>query len=385
MEKTTEVQELSLEKVIETKLIQNNVTESVLSELKVRYGNLKLKSLDDKESYLELKTAAKDCAKIRNLTTKVCKAGREDAVKVQKMWVAEEKRVILRISEVEVPLDTEIAKYDAEVDRKDREEKERKEEAYINRQAVLTKMGAHYENGNFILGEASYESELIKLSDDDVWEEAIIPKFKEEYEKIEVVRIAEQKKKDDAAIELKRQQDELFEEQEAFRLEKEALQKKMDDAAEEKREMEHKEQLKKERIQYDLQTKRFNKMFPYNPTGADMNMNSLWVLSENDFEEKLESKKAQFEKNKADKEAEAETKRLKDIEDAKALAIQQEKQRLADQEIKRQAELEASKDKIKWEAFIASVSSIELFEMRSGQYRRRMQIAKEKIDEILSL
>jgi hypothetical protein len=31
------------------------------------------------------------------------------------------------------------------------------------------------------------------------------------------------------------------------------------------------------------------------------------------------------------------------------------------------------------------VSEIEVFEMRSGQYRKKMQIAKEKIEEILSL
>lgn len=385
METTTDVQELSLEKVIETKLVQNNVTERVLSELKEKYGGLRLKALDDKESYLELKTAAKDCAKIRNLTTKVCKAGREDAVKVQKMWVAEEKRVIARISEVETPLDAEIAKYDAEVERKINEEKERQEAAYINRQATLTKMGATYSDGSFVLGEASYEANLIKASSDDVWEEAIVPSFRAEYEKIEAVRIEEQKRKDEAEAEIKRQQAELLKQQEELRAAQAEMQRQKEEAERVEKEKAYKEQLEKERAQHELQTKRFNKMFPYNPTGADMDMNTLWALAESDFEAKLEEKKKSFEKSKAEKEAAAEAKRLQDIEDAKALALKQEQERIAAEEAKRQSELEAAKDRDKWSAFIDAVKAIETFDMRSGQYRRKMQIAKEKIEEILAL
>lgn len=385
MEETMEVQELSLEKVIETRLIQNNVTEKVLSELKEKYGGMKLKSVDDKESYLELKAAAKDCAKIRNLTTKVCKLGREDAVKIQKMWVAEEKRVISRISEVETPLNDEISIYDAEIQRKENEEKERLEAIYINRQAELTKMGATYSEGSFVLGEASFEANLIKASSDEVWNEAILPNFKEEYEKIEAIRIEEQKKKDAAEAEIKRQQAELLRQQEELRIAQAEMLRQKEESERIEREKAHKEQLEKERIRHEIQIKRFNKIFPYNPTGADVDMNTLWSLSDEEFENKLEEKRLQFEKDKKDKEAAAEAKRLQDIEDAKALAIKQEQERVAAEEARKQAELEAAKDKDKWEAFIIAVGKIEIFDMRSGQYRRKMQIAKEKIEEILSL
>jgi len=52
---------------------------------------------------------------------------------------------------------------------------------------------------------------------------------------------------------------------------------------------------------------------------------------------------------------------------------------------KKQMELEAANDKTKWEDFINQVKEINTFEMRSGQYRKKMQIAKEKLDEILAL
>src|SRR3954470_24997492 len=168
--------EVTLEKTIETKLVQSNVTEQVLAALKEKYGGLKLKSVDDKESYLELKAAAKECAKVRTLAVKVCTEGRERAVKEQKLWIAEQKRVVGEVATVEDPLDAEIKKFYDNVERLKQEELQRQEEAYINRQAILTKMGATYVGGSFVLGEASFEGNLVKGSSDDVWEEAIVPK-----------------------------------------------------------------------------------------------------------------------------------------------------------------------------------------------------------------
>jgi hypothetical protein len=352
MEQITEIQELSLEKVIDSKLQQANVTDQILDALKEKYGGMKLKALDDKESYLELKVAARDCAKVRTLAVKVCKEGREEAVRTQKQWIATEKKVVGRVAEVEDPIDAEIALFDAEVARLDAEEKKRQEEAYINRQAILTKMGARYENGSFVLGEASFESELIKGSSIDVWEEAIIPKFQVEFEKIESVRIAEEKAKKEREEAIKADQEKLRKEQEAFKLQQEQFKKQQDEAARierEKLQSENAEKLRKER-------------------------------------------EVEFEKMKALAAEQAESKRLADIE----AAIQKEKERQAEEmrqaeikkqqeEEKRKADMEAAKDKVKWDNFITSVKAIETFDMRSGQYRRKMQVAKEKIEEILSL
>lgn len=385
MNKEQEVTVVSLDSVIETKLVQNNVTEMVLSSLKEKYGNLKLKALDDKESYLELKAAAKDCAKVRTLAVKICKEGREEAVKTQKLWIAKEKEVVGKVAEVEDALDAEIDKYDKEVERLANEEKERQESAYINRQAQLTKIGATYVDGCFVLGDASFEAILIKESSQDVWEESVIPKFQAEYEKIESVRIAEEKKKQEAEAELKRQQDELARQQAELRRQQEEMQRQKEEAERIEREKKHQEQLAEQKRVSDLQAKRLELLLPFNRFGADVSMATLWTLSEDEFNEILESKKKEFEQNQLEQQRLAEEKRLADIELAKQEAIMKEKQRIAEEEQKKQAELEAANDKTKWEDFIKQVEGVTVFEMRSGQYRKKMAAAADKLKEILAL
>lgn len=391
-----EVIELSLVKTIETKLVQANVTETVLAALKEKYAGMKLAAIDDKESYLEIKQAAKECAKVRTLTVKICKEGREEAVKAQKQWIAKEKEIVGQVAEVEDALDAEIKAFDDNVARIEQEEKNRQEEAYINRQAALTKLGAVYANGEFTLGEASFEANLIKGSSEDVWQEAVLPKFEAEYQKIESVRIAAQKRKDEEAAELKRKQDDLAAEQKAFEEKQAAFKKQQEEAEQAERDKIRAAELEKEKANSALQKERFSLMFPVNPTGVDVDMNTLWVLSESDFAEKLAAKTLEFNNAKAEKERLSEEKRLADIETAKQKAIQDEKNRVAEEarlaeikakedEEKRQAALEAANDKTKWDEFIKQLKTVETFDMRSGQYRKKMQIAKEKIEEILGL
>ncbi len=385
MNKEQEVTVVSLDSVIETKLVQNNVTEMVLSSLKEKYGGLKLKALDDKESYLELKAAAKDCAKVRTLAVKICKEGREEAVKTQKLWIAKEKEVVGKVADVEDALDAEIDKFDKEVERLANEEKERQESAYINRQAQLTKMGATYVDGCFILGEASFEAVLIKESSQDVWEEAVIPKFQAEYEKIESVRIAEEKKKQEAEAELKRQQDELARQQAELRQQQEEMQRQKEEAERVEREKKHQEQLAEQKRVSDLQSKRFELLYPFNTSGPDVDMNTLWALDEAKFNEVLESKKKEFDAKQLEQQRLAEEKRVSDIEFAKQEAIKKEQQRIAEEEQKKQAELEAATDKKKWEEFIRVLNKVEFYDMKSSKYREKMANAKQKIESIIFL
>ena len=352
MNQTQEVMELSLEKVIETKLVQNNVTEQVLAALKAKYGGLKLKALDDKESYLEIKAAARECAKVRTLTVKICKEGREEAVKTQKLWIAKEKEIVSEVDTVESPLDAEAALYENEIKRKEQEEIKRQEEAYINRQATLTKMGAVYQGGSFVLGEASFEADLVKGMDDEIWSNDVVPKFQAEFEKIEAVRIAAEKEKAEKEAAFKAEQDKMRQEQEDFRLQQEEFNRQQAEAARIEREKAQAELAEKQRVE----------------------------------------REAEFERMKIAAAEAAEAKRLADVEKAKQDAILAEKKRQADaeeakrqEELRKQQELEAANDKTKWEDFIKQVKEVTTFEMRSGQYRKKMQIAKEKLEEILAL
>lgn len=137
-------------------------------------------------------------------------------------------------------------------------------------------------------------------------------------------------------------------------------------------------------------------MFPVNPTGSDVDMNTLWALSEDDFVSKLEAKSTQFRKEQEERERLAEEKRLADIEAAKQQAIIDEQKRQAaaaaaelekkkQEEERKQAELEAASDKVKWDEFLKQVKELPSFEFKSGQFRGKMKQATEKIAQILSL
>ncbi len=380
-----EVVELSLEKVIETKLVQSNVTDAVISALKDKYGSMKLKTIDDKESYLEIKVAAKECAKVRTLAVKICKEGREEAVKTQKLWIAKEKEVVGKVAEVEDALDGEISRFDANIARLEAEEKERQESAYINRQAQLTKMGATYLDGSFILGSTSFEASLIKGSPEETWVESVLPKFQAEYEKIEAVRIAEEKKKQEAEAEAKRQQDEFDKKQAEFKKQQEEFERKQQEQERIEKEKQHQLELAEQKRKSDLQSKRLSLLLPFNLSGTDVDMANLWNLEEEVFEALLQSKKKKFENDTLEQQRLAEEKRLADIELAKKEAIKKEQQRIAAEEEKRQSELEAATDTKKWAEFLKEVGNISFFDMKSSQYKAKMNAARAKITEILGL
>lgn len=393
-EQTQEVMEITLEKTIETKLVQSNVTGQVLAALKEKYGGMILKAIDDKESYLELKVAAKECAKVRTLTVKICKEGREEAVKTQKLWIAKEKEIVGIVADVENPLDAEIKRYDDNLERIKQEELNRQEEAYISRQATLTKMGATYVDGCFILGEASFEANLIKGSSEDVWQEAIVQKFTAEYEKIEAVRLSEDKIRQEQADSLKRQQEELQKQQAELKAQQEEMQKQK---------AEH-EQAEQKRIA-ELLTNRGTVLrglgMSFDGTKFDfadifIHKDTITSLPEHEWTSLVSTTTIKIKEWKDAEAKKVEEKRVADIETAKQEAIKKEQERQAEEarlaeikrqqdEQKKQAELEAANDKTKWTEFINQVKNIQSFEMKSSQYKNKMKAAAEKISEILAL
>lgn len=89
------------ENIITTELAKQNVTEAVIAKLKADYLPLKINGIDDKVGYKKVHDARIVCRDHRTLTEKICKLGREDAIKIQKEWIAKEKEVVAQISEVE--------------------------------------------------------------------------------------------------------------------------------------------------------------------------------------------------------------------------------------------------------------------------------------------
>lgn len=483
---------ISLDEQIDNKLVKGNVTEAVIAELRERYLPLKIAGIEDKETYLLVKEGRKTCKAIRVMAKKICTDGREDAVSIQKKWVAKEKDVTGRIAEVEDYLEAQEKEYEAEKEAR----KRKQEEQLIIRQQVLTGYGALYSDGMFTLGEVSFDISLIKESDDDIWNETIWPKYEEEYKKVQAEEIEQKRKKQEAEAEFKRQQEALEQKQKELAQKEADLKVEADRQADEARKAretrelartdqllslglkfdfvdhfkgydcfvpildlrfhndekwsklieevttqvdrkkaEEAEEKRKEQVKADLQNERYAELLPYCKYGEPVEMGNLWIHAESGFQEILSDKRGAFEK--------AEEERKKQIEEAAAKKERErieEEQRQADrqrvntlrnvrmtvlkqynadfnliqydlgeisedtwatvltdckdifeetkrkQEEERKAEeLAKASDKEKWNEIMERVEAIEVYAMRSSQYRKKAAILREKLEEIKAL
>jgi len=400
-----EAEEISLEKNIENALAKENVTEKVISQLGEKYGGLRLKSIDDKEGYLEIKSAKKEVRKWGILTEKICEAGRSEAVKIQKLWLGKQKEILAKIAVVEDPLQQEIDRYEAEQERKEQEEAQRKENAFMQRQSTLLKMGAQYLGGQLCLEDVSYSTEDIKNVDDEIWDAVILPKFDAVYQRIESARIAAEKK--------------AAEEAEKIRLEREAIEK-------EKRELEEARELirqQKEAQQKIIRDSRGEELRPY--IMFIRNYNAMLDMEEDvyqkefadikigaeqhwEYERQQEAKNREEEQKRAEQaRVLAEEKRMQDeekqriateqrLKEAAERAAQQERERIAREqkeaeekriaeEARKTEELAASNDTMKWDHYIEYIRNAPVLEMKSAKFKKKLAIAKEKIEEIIEL
>lgn len=384
MEEITEVP-VALESKIEQDLIKHNVTDMVLGALKEKYGGLRLRSVDDKEKYLEIKDAARDCSKVRNLIVNTCKKGREDANKVQKLWVAKEKEKVAIVAEVEDPLCAELERFEQEQQRKVTEEKKRQEEAYMQRTQALTKMGALYSDGFFALGGFSIEGLLVKESNDEVWANEILPNFEQEYTKEQAERIEFERIQAERDTQVKLEAQKLKKEQEEFRqqqLEFKKQQEELNRAAREKTELEEREKI---RERTELQNSRLQKLIPYNPYGKDIPLGALWYMPDTEFDTLLSTTKELFKEEQERKQKKIEEQAAqKERERIEEEQRQAEQKRLQEEKL-REEELEKAADKVKYAELIKKFSAIKLPDMRSGQYRKKVAVIREKLEEILSL
>jgi len=143
----TVVEELPLEKVIENKLAENNVTKRVLNAMKSKFlvpaegdkmalkPEFILKNPTDKETYLIVKEERKNVRKVGIAAEKVCEKGRADAVQIQRLWIGREKEVLNEVATVQDQLDAQIKIFEDEEKRLLEEEEKRKNEQLIVRQA----------------------------------------------------------------------------------------------------------------------------------------------------------------------------------------------------------------------------------------------------------
>ena len=404
--------ETSLDKQIENALVKENITDKVIRQLKETFGGMALKSIDDKESYLDIKKARTEVRRIGILVEKVCKKGREDAVSIQRKWLNKEKEVLSQISEVQDPLDAEIKKFEDEVARKENEEKQRREEAFMARQASLFKYGAEYRNGNYELAELSYESELIKNAEDEMWEGIILPKFRKVYEQKEAERVAEETKRREEIERQEKERKELEEKQAAFRKEQEdferqkrELQEQKDKQDREIREAEQKKQHEEFQKRISIRNIRVSELKNLGCVYDELDglylyygiaviaLSELEALSDSEWNKSLVQINIKISEIKSAKEAEYIAQIEKVKKEIAELAAKKERERIEEeqrqiqlkkqQEAERlQKELDAANDKTKYADVVKYLSACPTYEMKSSLYKSKMNIIKDFIADL---
>lgn len=189
------------ENPITTALVKENVTEKILKQIKDDFLPLKINGIDDKEGYKKVHEARMTCVKLRTTTEKICKKGREEAVKVQKEWLAKEKEVIAQITPVEEHLKKQEAAIDAEIEaQKIRAERllklpGRKEQVVGIEDYVLTVIQSSSLLKSYPFPE-KLTDELLMVFDDTIWNQVIInakDKKIQEFEEKERIRKEQEK------------------------------------------------------------------------------------------------------------------------------------------------------------------------------------------------
>lgn len=404
-----EAEEIPIEKAVEksflTQLEKLEITKQFLVDKKDECLQLKLNG-QDKEAYTLIRETRLNMKARRVAIEKVCKKGREDATRTQKAWLAQEKEWVMIVEEGETYLEGLEDEFEKEKERIAAEVKRNQEEAFIIRQAELTKMGATYQDGNFVLNDVSYEAILIKESDNDVWE-IMKKKFYDQFLINEAGRLEVEKKKEEAAAELLRQQQEQERKQKELEEREAAIKKSEEAAAKAEQERVAKEKAEENQRVEKLWRGRLEQLRPigwnsqeafakYDESVIVATYEQLTTWTDEEF---AVVKEKHFLSVAADEKAKEE-KRLAEIEEQKKLAaaeaVKKEQERVAEetrkaedkrvQENAKKAE-EALKatDKTKWASFLKSIESIQLPEMKHPSYKQKVVDAKKYIAKITDL
>ncbi len=396
-----EVEVLDLDGTINSTLVKANVTDQVIGALKQKYGNMQLKSVDDKEGYIDIKEARKETRKIGVIVEKICRKGREDAISIQRKWLAKEKTVLAQIAEVQDPLDAQIKKFEDEVERKEIEAAKKREEVWINRQGQLSKLGATYDNGSFVLNHISYEIQNLKEADEEVWTDIILPKYQKQFEVNQEAIVAEENRRKEEADKLRKQQEEFEQQQNAFKEQQRLfenqqreLQAKVDEANRkeklEQERLELEERKKVQQIRDDRGAQLLSIGMKYNHVYNNYSFEDIIVENELDasfsdetwegFYQKIVLPAVKEKKDIADKRiADALEKQKQEaiekaIQDEKVKAQQKEQQRLED--------LALSKDKEKYEDVVKYLKGYPVHAFNSNKFKGKMNIIKDFISDL---
>lgn len=400
-----------LEQEISGALEKENVTEKAITEMEKEFLPITLE-YGDREGYLSVVDTHKKLKKFEGIIVDICKKGREDAIITQKAWVAKEKLLKERVGKITDHIGGLRKSYEAE-EEKLKEQKRRLHEAnLIKRQSILFKMGAGLTDGAFVLEDASVDILMVKESDDDTFENTILPMFTPIFERKETARIkeenriAEEKKKaDEAAAKLKQEQDDLRRKQQEFEEKQAAFEKQQREAEREKERVataakKAKEDtriafLEKIGMSYNFREEKFVFSNPHYTTSLSLDLikgadDETWNNLLKDVPDNIATAIVREGED-------LERKRQEEIKNAQEIAAENERERIrrkaadderiAQEKLQKEAEMmEQTNDKQKWQLFVERYfGDIKFPEMKNKKYREIIGMVREKVEEIKNL
>lgn len=231
--------EQTVQKVISGEVAKFDKFETRLNELKEKYKDLTIVDVNDKEGYENVRVAIGDLRSIRTGTDADKKVIKAPFLAACSTIEERSKWIIAEVSKIETPLQKRKDEIDEEKEKIKADKKAKQEAAFAKRLVQLTAMGASFADGmNLVLEDVSYEAVLIRESDDEIYEQVILPKYKSIFDKNEAERIKKQqeeeekkRKQEEEQEKLKKQQQELQEAQERLKRDQEELQRQKDEAA----------------------------------------------------------------------------------------------------------------------------------------------------------
>lgn len=208
---------------------KGNVTDQLIKKLNEEYGGMTINGQDDKEGYLNLQTARKTIKGIRVAAAKLFDEGRAPYVVAAQRWLENKTRVVNDLKAIEDPLYAKEKAWDVENDRLKAERKAKIEQQGVERMSDLIRFGAALSGPNWILGDISYEAQLVKEADPEIYE-GIRAEFEVFYNEKEAVRIENERVRQENEEKLRQQQQEFQKQQEDFRQQQEQFQKQQEKA-----------------------------------------------------------------------------------------------------------------------------------------------------------
>ena len=163
---------LSTDEIIQNEIQKYSVADAVISELKVKFKGLKIKGIDDKKGYEEVKKAQLIMRDYRTSVEKKRTELKADSIKIGKGIDEEARRLTALIAEVEDPLkEKRQAIDDAKKAEEERIEREA-EEKFQNRIKELEAVGISFDGSFYSIGDSiSVDVFTVKEFTDEVFED----------------------------------------------------------------------------------------------------------------------------------------------------------------------------------------------------------------------